>query len=414
MIDSTGNRPPCLLVAEEVWGSPLHTARSLATIGARPLVAVAGEGAAILGASKYCAAAVDLDPADPGAFCRELVAWAESHVPDDVPVPTIPLSDRLVAFLDTHRDQFPERFRLAIAPHEVNAVLLDKAAALGVAAAAGLEIAPWAHVRRVEDLALVSALRPPLIVRPTSWATAGSASFKFRVLAEAEVDAELRAALARGAELLVQEYLEVAESAVEFALTWRSIDGTSTATCTGRKRRAAEPCGGVMAWGEAVDLADVRDAALRFLDRSGHVGPGGIELIRHEGRLSFVEFNPRLEATHFLGSTAGVDIVRLTYEDLATGQRPGRAGAAAPGRGLGRDRVAQSGPHRPGHAQAAARRSPRLRPRAEQCAGGVVHVRPRARAGSHPPDRTSDRASRAIGHAVKCRSSGAEGDRAAR
>ena len=329
----TPQRRSCLVVAEEVWGSPLHAARSLDRIGVDALVAVAGEGAAIVGSSRACAAAVDLDPSDPVRFCSDLVAWAEARSPGGHVVPVIPLGDRLVEILDGNRSRFPDRFRLAVAAPEVNEVLLDKVRSLEVAHRAGINVPAWAHVRSADDLGPVADLRLPLIVRPTSWATTGSEYFKFQVLREpGRVDTELRAALDRGAELLVQEYLEVPEDAVELALTWRSADGGRTAVCTGRKRRASARTGGVMAWGEAVDLPDVRAAAERFLDASGHTGPGGLEVIRHDGRLWFVEFNPRLEAIHFLGTAAGIDTVRLTYEDLSgaapstvPGQRPASA-----------------------------------------------------------------------------------------
>jgi len=293
-------------------------ARSLDAIGVTALIAVAGEGAKIVGSSKACTAAVDLEPSDPEAFCRNLVKWADSQIPGSGPIATIPLSDRLVEFLDTNRELFPDRFRLAIASHEVNTVLLDKIAALDVAARAGIDVPPWAHVRSEADLAEVAPLRLPLIIRPTNWAASGDVYFKFRVLRDPlTLEADLRSTLHSGAELLVQEYLEVTEDAVEFAITWRSADATRTEICTGRKRRASEPQGGVMAWGEAIELADVKDAAERFLDASGHTGPGGIELIRHNGRLWFVEFNPRMEAIHFLANAAGIDTARLTYQDLA-------------------------------------------------------------------------------------------------
>src|SRR5690606_32541457 len=95
-----------------------------------------------------------------------------------------------------------------------------------------------------------------------------------------------------------------------------------TATCTGRKRRLSEPDGGVMAWGEAVDLPEVRRMTEAFLDRAGFTGVGGLEVIRSGGRAWFVEFNPRLESIHSLATAAGVDTVALAFEDLALGRRP--------------------------------------------------------------------------------------------
>ena len=38
--------------------------------------------------------------------------------------------------------------------------------------------------------------------------------------------------------------------------------------------------------------------------------------------ITFIEFNPRLEAIHFLATAAGMDTVRMTYDDLGLGRRP--------------------------------------------------------------------------------------------
>ena len=77
-----------------------------------------------------------------------------------------------------------------------------------------------------------------------------------------------------------------------------------------------------MAWGESLPITDVADAAERFVEVTGFTGPGGLEFIRTPTGLRFIEFNPRLEAIHFLAARAGVDLVKLTYRDVALGQLP--------------------------------------------------------------------------------------------
>lgn len=307
--------PGVVLLTEEVWGSALHAMRELDRGGVATSVVTFGRGAAILGRSRHCHAALDLPPgADPIPAALD---WAQHRHPGAAPVAVVPLSDRLADLLDRRRDELPPRFRPALPEPGVLAPLLDKPCSLRLAAAAGLHVPRWATVRTRDDLAAVKGLELPVAVRPTGWRTAGRRPHKISVHHDTAILIEaLRGQLDAGAELLVQEYLQEPEDAVEFALVWRARDRTSTVVCTGRKRRQSGPAGGVMAWGQTAALPDVADAAQRFLDHAGYVGLGGIELIRTSAGLRFIEFNPRLEAIHFLGSRAGVDTLRLEVAEL--------------------------------------------------------------------------------------------------
>lgn len=307
----------CLLLAEEVWGSPLHAMRSLANRGVPVYVAVAGRGAQVFGRSRYATAACDIEPGNAQRFCTEASGWVDTREPGQHPVIVIPLSDRLLAYLNDERAQFPERFRLAIPSSPTAAALLNKAESLKIAEGAGLHVPVWRLVASAQDITGLGELRLPIAIRPTSWDAAGNEHFKLEVHRDrAELADVVRRRLFDGARLIAQEYVEAPENAVEFGILWRSRDRMATTICTGRKHRLAEPNGGVMAWGQTVDLPDLRQAAEDFLDESGFTGLGGIEFIRRDGRLHFIEFNPRLEAIHFLGGRAGVDTVRLAFDDV--------------------------------------------------------------------------------------------------
>lgn len=313
---------PCVLLAEEVWGSGLQAMRSLGRAGVPVHIVTAGAGADIYGRSRYCASAVDVDPENAETFCSEVARWMRraglAGSPGHV-VPVIPLSDRLVEFLDASRTMFGDDVRLSIPSPPVTKVLLDKVESLRVAERAGLDVPRWVPVEHLDQLDTTDDLRLPIAIRPTSWATAGDEYFKISVARErAELRREVTQALERGARLIVQEYIEASDSDVELAITWNGPDG-QVAVCTARKRRQSSPDGGVMVWGETVDLPVVRSAATRFLDSSGFTGLGGIELIRAAGRSWFIEFNPRLEAIHFLAARAGMDTVLMEYDQLTVG-----------------------------------------------------------------------------------------------
>lgn len=325
--------PPCLILAEEVWGSALHAARSLGRAGVPVYIATAGHGAAVYRRSRYCAAAADFEFGDHVAFCRALQGWVESLGPGDEAVPVLPLSDRLVECLDVGRDVFSSRFRLSIPSRTAVGELLDKAESLRIAERAGLDVPAWTLVSSMDDLAKTEGLRLPVAVRPTRWSTVGKTYFKIAVYTDSQaLRLGLESMVAQGAQLIVQEYVDAPDDHVEFGMLWRSIDQSATAVCTGRKRRQAAAEGGVMVWGEAVPLPAVEEAALRFLDESRFTGLGGIEFIRRGERNWFIEFNPRLEAIHFLAARAGIDTVRVAYRELALNEVPAempRQGPAA-------------------------------------------------------------------------------------
>lgn len=318
-----GDQPVCLLLAEEVWGSALHATRSLGRAGVDVYVATAGHGSAIYRRSRYCTGAADIVTSDPQVFCSLLRHWVEQHVHPNQSVVIIPLSDRLVEYLHNDRQNFSERYRLSIPSVDITEVLLNKADSFRLAEQAGLAVPEWIEIKSREDTESMPRFSFPVAVRPTSWATIGSEYFKIRLCRDQhELDHLLASTLDDGAEVIVQEYLDAPEHAVEFAIVWRSESRSVTAVCTGRKRRQSSPDGGVMAWGETAALPDVETGALRFLNESGFTGLGGIEFIHTQGHLWFIEFNPRLEAIHFLASAAGMDTVVMEFRDLAFGAVP--------------------------------------------------------------------------------------------
>ena len=314
--------PPCLLLAEQSWGSALQAMRSLSSIGVPAYVGVVGPGEKVYRSSRSCSGVFTLQADTPEQLSRSIVNWAERVVPrSDVVV--LPLSDRFVDLLEAARDSLPSRFRLALPEPGVVKGLIDKASAFTIAECAGLDVPPWIRVEDMSDLSAVDRLTFPVIIRPSHWSGAGESYFKFIVCKErGELQRVLREKLGKGACLIVQEYLDDPSREVQFGIVWRSADRRHTAVCTGRKRRESSDEGGVMAWGEAVDLPTVVDSVTRFLDRSGFVGMGGIELLHSRGRTWFVEFNPRLEAIHFLAKRAGLDTVLMAYRDLASGTVP--------------------------------------------------------------------------------------------
>ncbi|MCO8127439.1 ATP-grasp domain-containing protein [Acidimicrobiia bacterium EGI L10123] len=287
-------------------------------------MATLGSGRMIFGRSRLVSDTRDFEVDQLDDLCEGLATWAAQRLELADRIVVLPLSDRLVQVISAGRRHFDERFELAVPEDAVLRGLIDKIPQLRAAERAGVNVPAWTAVEDQRDLRNVRSLRLPVIVRPTSWETKGRTDFKVRICRTAEALQELcRESLAGGARLLIQEVVgDRSDEDVEFGIVWRSADGTQTAVVTGRKRRQSHPDGGVMVWGEAVKLPDIDASARRFLDETGFTGLGGIEFIRDRDRLWFVEFNPRLEAIHFLATRAGVDTVRMAIEERGRGLVP--------------------------------------------------------------------------------------------
>jgi predicted ATP-grasp superfamily ATP-dependent carboligase len=307
----------CLVLAGDSWGAALHAARSIAACGARVIVATA-TGAPVYRRSRYVWRAIDHELRDAGAVQALLGALSSQIDADRVVV--IPLSDHLVSILDEIRSEVDPSFRFAIPRTGALDAVLDKRTCLELAERIGLEVLPWVGISSAAEVAEAARLRLPVIIRPSSPPAPGRPHFKLVTCRDGTSLSEtLQRCVDADLSVVVQEHLAVPPTAVEFGIAWRSSNGGFSAVCTGRKDRQTHPDGGVMVWGRAVPLPDVAALVETFLDGSGLTGPCGVEVIRDNGHLWFIECNPRLEAIHFLASRAGIDTAALTYQELAAG-----------------------------------------------------------------------------------------------
>jgi predicted ATP-grasp superfamily ATP-dependent carboligase len=312
--------PPCLILAEQSWGGPLQAMRSLGARGVPVFVAVMGPGADVYRSSRFCSGAAEFSALAVHEFCEDVRRWFEREAGNGGPVLVVPTSDRLVEVLHGDRDSFGERFHLVIPDAGVLPKLLVKPESFEIAMAAGLSVPPWRRVTTRADVDDCARLELPVVIRPVAWRSVGAEYFKIIVVRErAELNSTLERLVDSGADLVVQQHVGGPEAVVEFAIVWRSADRDSTAVCTGKKRRQTSDDGGVMVWGSTVAMPAVRAATMDFLDRSGFTGVGGAEFIRSGDERWFIEFNPRLEAIHFIAAAAGLDTVVYLYCDRVLG-----------------------------------------------------------------------------------------------
>lgn len=253
----------CVLLADGSIGSAVQAARLLSSDGIDVHVGCVSFPSLLLRRSRAVADAVDLDSEGAEQFTASLLDWLNSRSLTHAVVPIIPLSDRLADWLDRTRAAFPDHLRLGIPATAILRPLLAKHTALPLAEHAGLDVLPWAYVQDENDLdKALPRLAFPLIARPTSWDSVGSSYFKQAVLGSPhEAAAFVQKRLATGAEMVIQNYLDVPPDAIEFALLGVSLDGELRSVVTGRKGGTSSPGGGVLTWGQTAVLPDVVDAA---------------------------------------------------------------------------------------------------------------------------------------------------------
>lgn len=308
-MSSSPDRQVVILTAA-TWGSGRHALRSAKSRQVRTVAMAVGASASVFRASRFCDDAVEISDA-PDSDLGDVLVRALGRL-RSIPTLVIPLSDRLAAVLDGVGSRLGPHVTISGDSSPTLERLLSKSDQAVLAARIGLDVPAWARVSRDGGMDTALDLPLPVVVKPDGVRTSPGDCSKVEVFdSRGALERRLSDLVSQDATVMVQHRIVAAEDAVEFALLWRSPRSDASVLCTGRKARLAHRDGGVMVWGEALELPDVAVATAAFVDESRFRGLGGAEFIRVAGHLWFIEFNPRLEAIHFLGSASGVDLVAL-------------------------------------------------------------------------------------------------------
>ncbi len=191
---------------------------------------------------------------------------------------------------------------------------------MDAATEAGLNVPAWRAVRTLTDVPTVTEIGLPIIVKPLDWSSMGGAYFKQLVFREhPHLQAFLDERVSLGGAFLAQHFVHEPPTSIVFGLADYDVQTDVASIVTGRKEALSSAEGGVMAWGRSVAMSDVEASCLAFLRHTRFNGVGGIEFIRSDGQLWFIEFNPRPEAIHFLADASGVPQVTRWARRLAGG-----------------------------------------------------------------------------------------------
>src|SRR3954471_4180249 len=278
--------------------------------------------------SRFVTGVLDVRRAD---LADALVAHA--HAQSEPPVLFLQEDDSL-RFADRHRKRLSSAFRLALAPSELLADLLDKPRFQALAAELGLPVPRAVCVNGTTPSELAD-LRPPLLVKPAQrdgdWlSTTGGA--KAIAVADQAAWARMHPKLAGlGGDLLVQEQVPGGEERIESYHAYVGADGETLGEFTGRKLRTWPSRFGGSTALVTTDAPDVRELGRSVVERLGLRGPLKADFKRGpDGELWLFEVNPRFTLWAHLGAVAGVNLPAIAHAEL-TGQRPAPCGPARPG-----------------------------------------------------------------------------------
>lgn len=227
------------------------------------------------------------------------------------------LSIRTVA--ENYQD-LQQRFRFTMPDPKLVLSLMNKDNVVPFAKAAGLAQPASATVRHHQDIAATSALRLPLIIKPTYHSPAYSARFKKAyVIADiAEAHALIDAMLEVHDEIQVQEWIAGGDDAIYFCLQYIDASGAVRASFTGRKTASWPPrVGGTAGCVAAPEAHQELDRlTTRFFATAGFRGLCSIEYKQdsRDGQYYLVE--PTVSRTNYqseIASLNGVNIPLTAY-----------------------------------------------------------------------------------------------------
>ena len=207
-------------------------------------------------------------------------------------------------------------YRFTMADHRTMKMLLNKAVFQTTAEELHCAIPRSLHLTRTTNLSEFASLRFPCVVKPLTKDDVYSAKFKkaYKVARFDELDELWRTIKDTTGEMIVQEWIEGADSDVYFCLQYRPRS-SSPVSFVGRKICQWPPLVGGTA--SCVSAPSVRDELIAltnaFFERVGFVGLGSMEYKRdvRDGRFYMVE--PTVGRTDYQEEVATLNGVNIPY-----------------------------------------------------------------------------------------------------
>ena len=320
MSETTRVNPPTVPAAVVVGASVngLGVVRSLGQAGARVIVADT-HGWQPAMHSRYTERSHRVGALEGATFVHDLMTIGQS-----LPEPSVLFmtADWTVRTVSDHRDRVAERYRVRLPSRNCLNLLLNKVLFQQFAETHGLPVPRAVVVRAESDLSALAHLRFPAVVKPSvsDLIEHYKVPRATRVPSREEAERVCRAVfrVARD-DLIVQEWIEGADTDLYFCLQYRGAGGAPVASFTGRKLRSWPPRAGSTATctAAAKDVAtELGSMTTRIFDRLGVEGMCGMEFKRDARSRRFVMVEPTIGRTDWQEEIAtfyGVNIPFAAY-----------------------------------------------------------------------------------------------------
>jgi predicted ATP-grasp superfamily ATP-dependent carboligase len=288
--------------------------------------------------------AVDADRLAPGLHSRHvervLVCPPPGPAPDDFirflkeqiaePAVLLPTTDRSVQLLARHASALAPRLTFRLPPAGVVDALVDKRVQYAVARAHGLPMpATWTidDERHCEDVA--AQVPYPCLLKPAA-STAFFERFNrkaLRVAGPAELCGRYRRLAHEGHAMLVQEFVPGDVTNLIEVTTYARADGTLDGAFAARKLEHFPRDFGSGTVFQSMTLDELLPLTRRVLEVFRFAGLSHVEFKRdaRDGRLKFIELNPRTSIASLHPTGCGINFPWLAYRDaLGAPAAPGR------------------------------------------------------------------------------------------
>jgi predicted ATP-grasp superfamily ATP-dependent carboligase len=233
----------------------------------------------------------------------------------------VPTSDRFAFLLAQHQARLHEHFLYHWVAPDTLAAAADKDRVALLCQRAGVDV-PLTHATSAgEDLiALYAALPYPCLVKPNRSFDAPFPYGMKNFLANRPGElAEFYTAYPHLlGHTVCQQVIEGGDDHIFQCTVLMRLRGAPVMFCT-RKLHQYPPGYGVMCYGRSEDHALLREQSLKLLQALDYRGLASLEFkqCRRDGRLYFIELNPRLPWYNALFTAAGVNLPHLACVDLA-------------------------------------------------------------------------------------------------
>lgn len=236
----------------------------------------------------------------------------------------IPTEEKTVVHISAARERLAPYYHLPLCPHPQMLALQSKQGFAELAEQAASPVPASVVLRSPADLAALDALQFPCVFKPLEQNEAYSRQFKkaYKVQSSAEVAALYQQIAPVLPEMIVQEWLEGADSEIYFCLAFYDEHSRCVSSFVGRKIRSWPlQVGGTAACTSAPQaFAELQQLTDDFVRHIGYQGLMGMEFKYDANRQGFYMVEPtvgRTDYQHEIATLSGSNVLKAMVCHLA-------------------------------------------------------------------------------------------------